>query len=361
MLLKSNIKESLEGRVGIIINELAGKARSESTRKMKKYVTNDVDLLITRGEREEAWNQGAEEYSMLILGGGDGTVYHTVNELLQRGSQLPVIALIPLGTGNALARSVKAKKNFGVLVDLLSEDINEIPIKEIPLLEITAWDYEGKVKGPLYFTFTGAGFDAMILNKYKNIEEDGLWAYLRATRQAFSQVMKGEVPYAQVNFWGEGLYLMKDSKEKSRKRQRERKREEKKDEGQFVLVENKEIKGFLDGKYINTAGAATIPYYGFGFVAFPYANLAIEKNLFHARLVVGEAKSSAIELIQHPMAMWQGTYRSDNIVDIAASQMSIQFSEGAPFQIAGESMGVVKEITIKFSDECLQLVDYSAW
>ncbi len=92
----------------VILNPLA--SRAESWNSVSELIERDADVSVTETSQvqdtdkivEEALDDGCD---LIIAAGGDGAMNHVVN-VLARADFRCLVGLIPLGTGNDLARSL---------------------------------------------------------------------------------------------------------------------------------------------------------------------------------------------------------------------------------------------------------------
>jgi diacylglycerol kinase family enzyme len=100
-------------------------------------------------ESVNAFNRSLSEgFDTLFMGGGDGTIHHLYNMAHGKGMKFGVI---PLGTINALARSLRIPFN-PVKACKAAIDGREIPMDV------------GKVAGRLFTCFASVGFDASVVH-----------------------------------------------------------------------------------------------------------------------------------------------------------------------------------------------------
>lgn len=124
----------------VVMNPVAGNAGSldvgESLKNCFPADSYRIEIYETTGEEDlkevtrKACEQGA---GLVIAAGGDGTVAGVVNGLI--GSGVP-IGLIPLGTGNGLARAMK--------IPLESEKAIELLVGEHNIMDLDAMQVEDK-------------------------------------------------------------------------------------------------------------------------------------------------------------------------------------------------------------------------
>lgn len=113
----------------IIYNPSAGS--SSRIQGLRKDLA-DVSLLEARdaddaqGLAANAWHEGFE---LVIAAGGDGTINHIVNGIMSRRNR-PILAVLPLGTGNDLARTL------GIPLDDLSQAVAAIRKPRIHAIDL---------------------------------------------------------------------------------------------------------------------------------------------------------------------------------------------------------------------------------
>lgn len=154
----------------LIINPVSG---TES----KKNIPEDVaasldqkktDLIIRvtgypRHASEIAREAVQEGFKSVIVAGGDGTVNEAARELVNTST---VLGIIPLGSGNGLAR------DLGIPID--AEKALDIVLKD----STRAIDY-GTANGHIFFCTCGFGFDAFISDRFADERRRGPLGYVR--------------------------------------------------------------------------------------------------------------------------------------------------------------------------------------
>jgi len=134
----------------------------------------DADLVVTRGPghaTELARAALAAGCERVVAVGGDGTVNDTAQPLI--GSST-VLALVPCGSGNGLARHLGVPLRLRRALALLAD----------PTARVVAVD-TGTANGHPFFNVMGAGFDADISRRFNNLPQRGLAAYAQAGLRAF--------------------------------------------------------------------------------------------------------------------------------------------------------------------------------
>lgn len=161
---------------GVIRRYLTSKAFSIEIKHLE-YLGHGTDLA------REAVQAGIDT---VVAVGGDGSI----NEIAQglTGSDT-ALAIIPLGSGNGLARALK------------------IPLKVPHALEVIANNKRqaidvGYANEYMFLSNAGVGFDALIADQFRNAKKRGLWGYAKLVIKGFSKY-KG--PAYHINIDGKSL------------------------------------------------------------------------------------------------------------------------------------------------------------
>ena len=140
-----------------------------------------VESVMTEGRghaSELAARAVRDGLDMVIAAGGDGTVNEVANTL---SNTVVPLGIIPLGSGNGLARSLGIPQDVGEALNIIEQG------------HIMRCD-RGMVNGlPFYCTF-GVGFDAAVSEKFAGMKRRGRSTYVRSVLQEFINY-KSE-PYA---------------------------------------------------------------------------------------------------------------------------------------------------------------------
>ncbi len=102
----------MTGRTLFIINPAAGAGQSaggwaESERQLCQDGSKpEVAFTTGPGAAIELARQAAREYGILVAVGGDGTVFEVVSGILAAEPPYPKLGILPLGTGNDIARAL---------------------------------------------------------------------------------------------------------------------------------------------------------------------------------------------------------------------------------------------------------------
>jgi diacylglycerol kinase family enzyme len=71
-------------------------------------------------------------------------------------------------------------------------------------------------------------------------------------------------------------------------------------------------------------------------------------------------KAGVGELLAHVPTLWQGTYKSPNLVDFLVEKVHFSFSETMPLQIGGDAEGYRKELALEVSEATVDFLDFSS-
>ena len=162
-------------KILFIINPVAGKGKAK---KVKDLILENIPLqydtpgfLFTRyaGHALELSRDKATSYDVVVAVGGDGTMNEVANGLLVTDT---IFGMIPMGSGNGLARHLK------------------IPMDTDKALKIL---FEGKTRNvdtvrvnqKHFFNVAGVGFDAWIASLFATEDKRGLLKYIRIIAKEF--------------------------------------------------------------------------------------------------------------------------------------------------------------------------------
>ena len=111
----------------------------------------DINRLINFDLMDKFSKICNNDYDVIMVAGGDGTVHSVVNALLKNNISIP-LAVIPTGTVNDYATSLNISKNFNKLLKI----INNNQIKKVDV---------GKVNGDYFINVCSGGFITTIPHK----------------------------------------------------------------------------------------------------------------------------------------------------------------------------------------------------
>jgi diacylglycerol kinase (ATP) len=154
-----------------IINPISGTTRKHNITEMIFSTLNvnrdDIKIVLTRyagHAKEIAQEAAAQGVPNIISVGGDGTMNEVASSLLHTKSNL---GIIPLGSGNGLARHLGIPLNPQKAIDLL----NNFEIKTIDT---------GAINSIPFFCTAGIGLDAQVTKMFDELPTRGLKTYIKA-------------------------------------------------------------------------------------------------------------------------------------------------------------------------------------
>lgn len=113
----------------VLLNPDASRARKDLTRIRGVLADSSLfsaaDVTTCNGweeTRDRAARAASRGYGLVVAGGGDGTVNAVVNGLMAVEEERPVLGVLPLGTGNDLARSLGLPMDWERAVESLERE-----------------------------------------------------------------------------------------------------------------------------------------------------------------------------------------------------------------------------------------------
>jgi len=331
-------------RIAVVVNGNARRVTEEVIDTLDE-ILDAGDLFVSRRIEEGRYIARTiveRGYGTVLMGGGDGTFTVMVSDVVRQakraGKPPPRFGLLRLGTGNALAwvMGASAVKRGGLKVDIerLRADAGSRPIRLV------------EVEGYLA-PFCGFGIDAVVLRDHGQVRKalargplgrlaPGILTYaISATTKTIPSFMLRRVPTVRVVNEGAEAYRL----------------------GEHGKVEGSPI---ATGELVyegraRFASLSTIPYYGFGFRCFPFADERPDRMSLRISTI------SSLGFVAHFPAIWRGDYYDKNVVsDFLVEQVSIEMSPETEFQIGGDPKGKRKRVRVRLSPDPIRLVDFYA-
>lgn len=278
-------------------------------------------------------------YGTVLTGGGDGTftvvVTDVVGEARRRGAQTPRFGLLKLGTGNALAWVVGA----GAGGREVEADVRRLQ-REAGSRSLRLVECEGYLA-----PFAGFGADAVMLADYSatraRLSRTPLrrfaagplgYAVAATTRTLPSYVVRPQPHFRVVNLGAPARRVL--------------------DGGASQGPEIAAGEVIYEGP-ARVASVATIPYFGFGFRFFPYADERDDR--MHLRI----STITSARLVANFPAIWRGDFDDPSVAfDYLVEAVRIESSPESPFQIGGDPQGVRAAVELRLTPEPIRLVDH---
>jgi diacylglycerol kinase family enzyme len=329
-------------RVAVILNENARRVTNGVMRRLCSilpeghiYPTKDID------EAKEAISEIIDRrFDIIFTGGGDGTIVTTITNIweLQKTAKdikLPSIGILKMGTGNAWAWGVGVKDGFDPLRDVAKG--GDFSVSKYNLIKVF----------DTLCPIAGMGWDAQVLNDYYDVNVKfsrtpikgimgGLFGYLCAALfKSIPTVAKiGSVPEVEVRFIGDRI-------EKPSRT-----------EGSSEINLNKG--DVIYSGLASIVAAGTIPYFGYAFRAFPFAE--DRAGLMDLRI----SNLDVSRVVKNIHRLWAGTYETSRIIDFLTDGVSLVFDRDMPIEIGGDPMGFIKkgeEVEFRISDFTVDVID----
>ncbi len=164
----SKSRLSMQKKVLFIVSPASGTERKEPLITLIHAFAQNMNygIVLTEGSnhaRELTQEAMRSEVDYVIAVGGDGTVNEVASVLYNTPT---VLGIIPIGSGNGLARHLKIPLNF---MDALKR-IQNGKIKHIDT---------ALVNGKPFFCTSGAGIDAHVSQLFKEAPRRGFWSYFK--------------------------------------------------------------------------------------------------------------------------------------------------------------------------------------
>lgn len=285
-------------------------------------------------------------YSVLACGGGDGTVARVLNQLVaeakRRGlpqGSWPAIAVLPMGTGNAVWHAVGRGRGLDPLRRLVGLG-EAFATKDM-------YPIEAKTDiGAITCFLVGAGFDAQWLNDYVRLKDSAKSSLLR-------RVMSSAALGYLAAFLGRTLPRLQHKGPRFHVRVRAVR-----GEAYYVdprrgdVVEARPQGSVLFEGACWLVSAGTVPFYGAGLKMFPFAGL--RPGFMQIRI----ARITPLRGLINAVPIWRGSFRDEQgCLDFLAQEVEIELEQPAPMQHSGEAMGLHRRLRLKVADSPLRVVD----
>jgi hypothetical protein len=327
--------------VTLLINRRARRG-SQKIAKLAANLLPHARVVVTHSfEDVERWLSGPHApgpNDVVLAGGGDGTTVGLLNAFRRAKLPFPIVGVLPLGTGNAWARTTHAPP-APLALSLFSRWEGAVP----PTRHFALVDTEGQLAH-----FAGTGWDAELISDYHawlalhpagigRKLTGGLIGYLAGL---FTMTIPrhlgraGPVQMELVNLSDEDALTADES-------------------GNIVPVPNSGKNKVLYRGPASVAAAATTPEWGFGFKAFPFADKV--KDRLSIRVYGGKV----LEATRRMLPLWRGVHPIPKMYDFFVTHGRMRFDQEVPFQVAGDLAGMKREFEFKIDSSGVRLIDWS--
>ncbi|HEX9050272.1 MAG TPA: diacylglycerol kinase family protein [Anaeromyxobacter sp.] len=279
-------------------------------------------------------------YRTVFTGGGDGTFVAWVNRILEaaerRSARPPRFGVLALGTGNAVAEMVGARprRHAHDLARYLRGEVDGV--RRLDLLTC-----EGR-RTP----FAGVGVDAAVLNDYHWIRERlagtplarlGLGAagygLAVALRSAPRALLERRATYCEIVNVGQAAWRLDATGERIGR-----------------PIGHGEL---LYAGPCMLAAASTVPYYGLGLRAFPFAERA--EGMMQLRVAT---KIDVGTIVMNLPRIWSGGFAHEGLLDFHAHRVALRFEKPMPLQVGGDAEGWRDEVAFGMAANPVEIVDF---
>ena len=317
-----------EVRAVAIVNGNARRLGRRLRAKLERALPNRVRFTMSLDDaRATIHAEIRRGCDLMILGGGDGTVVMGLTLIREAcrgaGKPEPAIAIVRLGSGNAIADAVGASQD--VAADFEGYLRGHARWQRLPLIDVLG------VRAP----FVGMGVDAQLLEDQEAVGRvvDLVPGARRlvggAARYALSVALRsmprfaiGERPRATVTNLGEPAIEMARTGPTGRQEPT----------GQVLW----------QGACTLVAGA-TIPFFGFGLKMFAFA----ERTSGRFQLRCGDV--GLFEILRNTPAAFRGEYFSERVTDFLCDRVAIELDREAAIEAGGELLGRKRRVELAIS------------
>jgi diacylglycerol kinase family enzyme len=330
-------------RFAVLLNANARQVDAR-VREALEGIVAPSDLFLSRDAGEAAaiaQTVVARRYRTVFTGGGDGTFVGWVNHVLDRAERVgvapPRFGVLALGTGNAVAELVGSRpdqhlEQLGAFAGGTADRVRQIDL-------LTC---DGR-RTP----FAGVGLDAAVLNDYAELKArfagtafrgatSGLAGYFVAGAlcSAPRYLAQRRPSYCEIVNLGRVAYRL-DGR------------------GRQVGPSIGHGEVIYAGPCM-MAAASTVPFYGFGLRAFPFAG--VRPGSMQLRVA---AELSVPSVLWNLPRIWSGDFAHPGLLDFHAERVSVQFERPIPLQIGGDAEGWRDAVTFGITPRPLEVVDFT--
>ena len=330
-------------RVAVVLNGNARQVTDELVDSFDQLVGSG-DLFLSKS-LDEAQGIALEivesGYPVVLTGGGDGTFVQMVTSITKesrsRNQEPPRFGLLKLGTGNSLAWALGAgTSRKGVFADL-ARLRHDSAHRDFRLIEVQN----------MLTPFAGAGFDALGLKNFHEVRS--VVRHLPFVGKRATGAMSYAISIPMLTIPELAL----------RPRMNVRivnhgaaERLDRNGQPSGPPIEKGEV--IFDGACI-AALVSTIPYWGFGVRVFPFADDR-PPDRFCLRVVA----TNPLHVAAHMLSVWKGTYRHDDLIDVYAEDVELEFDTPTAIEIGGDPAGMTNSMRARLHPEPVKLIDYAA-
>jgi len=158
-----------------LINPRSGGPKGKQLlERLKRYAADDSSVKVDEISvlNSELVAEISRNGITLIIGGGDGTISSSLPMLVDSGVS---IGILPLGTGNDLARELKVNPPINGSIEQLIDYYRALKPTELDLFEAQFDSSESMI----FVNYLSVGYDALVLNSFASLREWRIFKWLR--------------------------------------------------------------------------------------------------------------------------------------------------------------------------------------
>ncbi len=325
-------------RTAFVLNQNAKSVTDQVVRELLATVPAG-DVFVTRSLDEArifAHTIMRRGYGQVFTGGGDGTLVSTLTFLRQAqttlGGDFPAVGVLKLGTGNAMANTLGAKRPGRDAYHI----VHHGPAAHEDVYFVQSDD--GRLA-----PFAGMGYDAEVLGDYNALKEaaqtplkkalaQNVWGYLGAmlTRTVPRRLTTPD-PIVRVTSSHDATLMVHTSA--------------------GDVPEHIPAGRVLYEGPAPALSVGTIPYFGMGFTMFPFAGQV--PGTMQLRVVHCGIPTILKNL--YP-GVWKGTYRHPQILDFLLKDVTVEVDRPVDTHVGGDADGRSQRLHWTVSDEPVKMV-----
>jgi len=157
-----------------VINLLSGRDRSRQRliQQIKQSFKGDIFIIQSKNQFTECL-EISKNYENIIVNGGDGTINSFLPIIIEHNKTL---GILPSGSGNGLARTLKIPLNAGAALEIIKQ--NNVKKIDAGVVRVILKD---KIETQYFLSAVGFGIDAAIAEEFEKQSTRGFWGYIKVT------------------------------------------------------------------------------------------------------------------------------------------------------------------------------------
>lgn len=367
---------NLEEKVSIIINRNAGNGNEAFAAKAEKlcgpYPAHVHSTQTVDGMKKRVLTDLDNGLELIIICGGDGTLMVADNfvrdHCAETGRQKPGVGYFPFGTGNLLNSLIQFEQISDPLLLLLNffleHGADALPIQSFPQVKTTFTDAQSGEEHSLLYSMNGSGMNAALLQDFEVVCRgkfgpfaSGVPGYVRSVvgrtipRELYSLVR----PIFDKEFAKAGVRITSQGPIKGVAET-------------FGIEELYPAPPVLyDGPLseLHTVLAGSLPYAGFGVIAFPHLDMK-SQMMPHTPMQVRVLSGPKLKVVGHLLYQTPNIVRSrfhsspffDEYLVGEGGSVTVEYDIPTALQIGGDFVAEASSINYKREGE-LEIVDWS--